>query len=484
MSSFFNAADCLRFLTAMAVGGALSGCSPAPRETPLATFATGWLATHNARDSAVARRFVSEHPGDIRYTATQVDSVVDDFLQFNNILGSLTASALVHSSDTSYALLVSSSKAGVWLAEFKPARQPGTERVTIAVSPAQPLPEMTAATDRIPLVRTASGRPIVMVRVNGSAPLRFVIDIGTNVSLITPATQQLVTGSAPSGDGRFIYDSLQLGAIRFRSGRLLVDDLGGELDGLLGLDHFAALLLTLDYPGNEVRLSRDSLPSADGHEILNCTLPRPGSPTIPISLGGVEVSAVLDVGSTMPIAVPDSQVAGFKWLREPVAGKRRSGPQIADGRGRVGRLSFDATIGTLTVRGPIVEAVPGLHDEILLGEPLLNLFALTLDQRHRRVRLARSGPAAVTAPAVTLAGFRIASHAGTPVIDDVIPATAAARAGLRVGDTVGTLQGRSAATISADEITRTLNAASQFTIELTRAGKRVPLAFPATVLVP
>ncbi|MEO5799349.1 MAG: PDZ domain-containing protein, partial [Gemmatimonadales bacterium] len=489
MSFSSNAADCLRILTALAVGGSLSGCTPAPRQpespdtpsllpvngslgsTPLAAFATAWFTTYSAHDSASARRFVSEHPGDIRYNAAQVDSVVLDLLQFHDLLGSLTPVTIIHSSDSSFVVLVRSAKAGAWLAEFKQARQPGTERVTIAVSPAQPLPEMTTATDRVSLVRTASGRPIVMVRINGSAPLRFVIDIGTNVSLITPAAVRLLTGSAPSSDGRFFYDSLQLGETRFRAGRMLLDDLGDELDGLLGLDHFAELLLTLDYPGNAVQLSRDSLPSADGREILAYTLPQPGSPTIPIQLGGHRVDAVLDVGSSMPIAVPDSMVVLLPWLHPPVAGKRRSGPQIADGRGRVGRLIDDAVIGTLTVQQPMVEAVPGLHDEILVGQPLLNAFALTLDQRHRRVRLARTGPANTGAPAVTLPGFRVASAGASRVIDDVVPGSAAARAGARIGDTLRTLQGHATATMSTDEITRALADGQRFTLEVIRAGK-------------
>src|SRR5262249_52758287 len=77
------------------------------------------------------------------------------------------------------------------------------------------------------------------------------------------------------------------------------------VDGVLGLDAYADLLLTVDYPAARLILSRDSLPAADGNEVLSAVRVGPFI-GIPIDAGGVSAIGVVDTqGGILFQAVPD-----------------------------------------------------------------------------------------------------------------------------------------------------------------------------------
>lgn len=467
----------------------LCHCSPSPTpvlpRSALGQFAREWLAMTAADSSGIAR-FAREHQGTLPFTPAQLDSVVADLRQFIGALGPLTPVRTIAATDTSLTVLLRSDKAGTWKGLFRPVRLPSHERVTVDVGPAQPQPELNAAVVELPLVRTPTGRPIIMVSVNGSAPLRFVIDIGTNVSIVTPdALRGILSPDAAAkvlDQGRFVYASLKVGGAIYRSGGMRVDDLGSELDGLLGLDMFADLLLTLDYPASRVRLTVDSLPHADGRETLDYTLPRPGSPTIRFTLDGKTYDGVLDVGSIVALEVPAPMVPQLRWQKPPVPGNRHSGPQLADARAQVGRVAGDVTIAGLTIREPIIEGMPG-DEEILIGQPLLAAFSLTLDQAHQRVRLTLAGPSDVRPGPFELAGFRLKLAGAVRVASDVIPNTGAAAAGVVTGDTVTSINGTAVSAMSDQQIQTVLDTAESFRLEVVRGKMTRRLVFKRTRLV-
>ena len=69
-----------------------------------------------------------------------------------------------------------------------------------------------------------------------------------------------------------------------------------RIDGILGIAAFADFLLTLDYPGKRVRLSRGALPEADGQVVLPLTNAR-GILQVTIDVAGQPVVADLDSGN-------------------------------------------------------------------------------------------------------------------------------------------------------------------------------------------
>ena len=296
----------------------------------LAGFAGDWLTTFNSGDSAHVRRFIVRYQGDQNYPGPALDSALATTERMHGRIGSLDSIRTITCTATVLSMLLRSSDTGYWRVTVKRAIAPSRDRYDVDLGPAEDRPVLTGARGRARLTTASSGRPVVMVSVNGAAPAPFVIDIGTNVSLVAPRLlKKLVRRDslpAVADAGQILFRTLRLGDVEYRAGALRIDDLGSDVDGLLGLDMFAEVLLTLDYPRSIVTIERGSLDAPRrGNHVVAYSLPRPGSPTIRFDLGGRTYNAVTDVGSTMPFAVPQSMMSMFSWMTAPVAGAIQSG---------------------------------------------------------------------------------------------------------------------------------------------------------------
>jgi hypothetical protein len=115
--------------------------------------------------------------------------------------------------------------------------------------------------------------------------------------------------SDPSGLGSrevdvFNVPTLEIGSLRFATFEGEVSDrLPPNIDGILGLDLFAGLILTLDRRMGAFRLSRGSLPAADGRTCFQSM----SGPTIrlPLAIGGAVLEADIDTGQAVcPLLLP------------------------------------------------------------------------------------------------------------------------------------------------------------------------------------
>jgi CubicO group peptidase (beta-lactamase class C family) len=124
------------------------------------------------------------------------------------------------------------------------------------------------------VVPTTMSRHLITVeaKLNGKGPFRFVVDTGSSAMLrITRAVQQTlqleqlgeVMVGDPSGQHMAPHPvvrvaSLEIGGARFSGIEATVGDQpgGDDLGGVIGLGLFANLTATLDYPGQQLRLSR------------------------------------------------------------------------------------------------------------------------------------------------------------------------------------------------------------------------------------
>ncbi|HYC32059.1 MAG TPA: hypothetical protein VEB59_07185 [Gemmatimonadales bacterium] len=114
----------------------------------------------------------------------------------------------------------------------------------------------------VPIEIDREGRPVVRVSLNGRGPYRLAVETGSPDVLLTSALVSELALPVTGGSSHRL-DSLRMGEALIRDLVVGRNDAFAPLgvDGVLGLDAYRDLLLTVDYPGARLVLSRGSLPA-------------------------------------------------------------------------------------------------------------------------------------------------------------------------------------------------------------------------------
>jgi hypothetical protein len=377
--------------------------------------------------------------------------------------------------------------------------------------PAQLAPaavELGSAAVEVPMP-PRSNVPVLPVRLEGGATADMVVDTGASFVVVS---HELVSRARlpvrPAGTlaGADPGGNVRRASATARVGRLCVDPPGGgqgvcftafdafvtdlpdssddpvRIDGLLGLPLFRDVLLTLDYPRSRLRVERGDLPPPDGEEVLPMQIAAGGRALVPLRVGRREVWANIDTGLAAGLVVPDWAVAAFPGAERSVEGGDRfrfvagvSPPS------RAARLTEDVRLGRHVIRRPVVSV--GVGDEPAIGTEYLSHFAVTLDQKNRRIRFDRLKMGAIEIPPLLRPGFQLDPASG--VVEHVVPGGGAEGAGLRVGDRVTAVEG----TPLAEFMRRGPRDAAAgrpdaLSVEVQRGGRRLRFDVPPTVVVP
>lgn len=251
----------------------------------------------------------------------------------------------------------------------------------------------------LPLEVDPDGRAIVPVTLNGRGPYRLAVETGSpDVRLTSALLAEL--SLPPAGAARFRLDSLRIGDALIRGLEVgrgdAIERLG--VDGVLGLDAYRDLLLTVDYPAARLTLSRGSLPAPDGREVLRAV---PVGPFLGVELtvGEVREVGVIDTQGGVGFQALPEVAARFGFGEEP----RVVGRAVVGGSDpvevRMGRLAGDLTMGGHRFERPRIAVhplPPGIPSRMTIGTRVLRRFVLTLDQRRMAVRLARPDSGTIT----------------------------------------------------------------------------------------
>jgi len=264
--------------------------------------------------------------------------------------------------------------------------------------------------------------PAVEVMLNGHGPYRFGIETGTRflfVSKEVAAAAGLRRRTARDDFVEYQVDSLTIGSA-------LLGDVSASalpraprgVDGLLGLPMFADLLLTIDYPRQRVRLSRDTLPASDGQSVLS-TRRASDFIAIPLRYGAREVNTIIDTRSMPGLAIEPALATQLTWKSPPIEAGTAGGagiPTTPISRGifaeSVGLGRYQLTGAPLTVHG----LPPGFPHEPRIGAGVLRYFTFSLDQRTGRARFERSGPTTIDLDPPTFAvpaNVKLEDYVGT-----------------------------------------------------------------------
>lgn len=270
-------------------------------------------------------------------------------------------------------------------------------------------------------------------------PLELLLDTGSAWTFVDPRALRRVLGKGTSA-GKVSFESARAGDHELGPLQALVRPmetiglaLGREVDGILGFPAFRDVLLTLDYPAEEVRISRGGLPAADGRRVFRFK----GSkrPHLEAVIGGRRRKILLDSGATGRFLLqPGDRLAWSVEPREAAAVVTAATVRVR----KVGRTAGAFRFGPLTFQEPLVTVAA---DERYAGWEVLRHFVLTFDQRNRRVRMEPRDPAPVRMPSLVGSGLAFRPRREGLEVVRVFPGTPAAAAGVREGDLVVAVDG-------------------------------------------
>ena len=266
--------------------------------------------------------------------------------------------------------------------------------------------------------------PVVEVKINGQGPFAFMIDTGAGMQadIDISVAQRLglpVSGTAINGDPSGENDR-EVATVRLNSiviggqnvpasgtrARRISDSAGLEfsnvtaivrphkitqdypdVDGILGFALFSDYLLTLDYPAMQVKLARGALAEANTGDILNFELEN-HIPVVELGIGKIRVPAHIDSGNFVAgFILPEEIVEQLPLLSQPVAvGRARS----VSNRISLKQVQLRDTIRIGGFEYPQATVVFPAPAETNIGFNVLREFALTFDQKNRRIKLERS----------------------------------------------------------------------------------------------
>jgi hypothetical protein len=240
----------------------------------------------------------------------------------------------------------------------------------------------------------------VEARVHGRGPFRFTVDSGSAGMLrVSSALQKKLQlaqiGEARTGDpsGKNVksvpvvrVDSVAIGGARFAGiDATVADGRVDGTDGVIGLPLLAGLTVTLDYPKQQLRLSRKPL-EAGGEHVVAFTADR-GVPVIEVDVGGVPMKVDVDTGSPAILTVPAPWSSKLSFAGPlKVVGKGRTVSNDFEIRGAElrGELRV-AGYGRAAPRIDVVELFPVAN----LGSRFLRDYVVTFDLANRRFALSR-----------------------------------------------------------------------------------------------
>jgi hypothetical protein len=299
------------------------------------------------------------------------------------------------------------------------------------------------------------GRPLVDVMIGDKGPYRFMLETGANFVSISPRVAAAVTNKLTpltpdlmwQVEGRelgstYMLDDLRIGGATLSGlGVMVLPKRPGE-DGTLGLPAYRNLLMGMDLANKRMTLKKGSLPAPDGKEIFPLR-PLGSLLAVDFRVGDKFVPFEIDTQADNAWFLATELAADWKFDEELVhvgtvitAGGQHRAPSM------LGRLSGDLQLGKYEFKKPLIRVRPDPEDLIppsgIMGVGAFAHLKMVLDQKHRRVRFARSGSPIIAPPPPWRAlDFEIfAGRDRTPKVVDLAPGGAAAKAGLKEGDVV------------------------------------------------
>ncbi|HEV2365918.1 MAG TPA: aspartyl protease family protein [Caulobacteraceae bacterium] len=321
----------------------------------------------------------------------------------------------------------------------------------------------------------------IKVRVNGKGPFLFIVDTGGH-NLLTPATAKLLAGRVEgqmpghgAGEGTVEagfakVDSLQVGKVLLRNQVVGVVPFqsksveGFDADGMIGFETFRRFVTRIDYGAHTITFIE---PAAFDPREAGIPVKFQLYDTIPQVRGafeGIPGRFDIDTGSRVALTLMAPFVAS--------AGLRASHPHgvvTVDGWGvggrsiayvtrarslRLGPVTIAPVVADLTLQKAGALADPNAEGNV--GAGVLKLYAVTFDYDQETMYL-KPLPAPVADTGVfDRSGMWVNLGAGGLEVVDISAGGPAADAGLKIGDTIVSVEGAPAGSLDLSDLRQRL----------------------------
>jgi len=354
-------------------------------------------------------------------------------------------------------------------------------------TPAEP-PEAHAAPPRegallqLPF-ENVGGHIVIPVRVNGSRPLRMVLDTGMSSPIVMLTRRSLgaelgfeggqpvqvggAGGGAPAEAEMFSGVQVSLGDIEQPDQNLIVLDGPSSAclqDGVIGKSIFDRYVVAVDYERSTIELHDAAAALESARDVLPLTFDA-GIPIVEAAVeledgASVPVRLVVDFGARHSLSLDVDDANGIAVPAETV-GEVVGAGILGEVEGRIGRIralrlgpfEFQDVVTSFTrpETGTTCGA-DGVKADGNLGSGILSRFDVAVD--YRQSRLLVSPNSSFEAPfEYNMAGFAlIPAQDGSLTVQHVVPGSPAAEAGIVAGDRITKVDGRSAKELTAGEM--------------------------------
>ena len=264
-------------------------------------------------------------------------------------------------------------------------------------------------------IEIVGNRPVITLHVNGrEAPLRFVLDTGSGISVISEKTAKNLKidpvtrggfAKGIGGNGRFeiIYGFLrevEIGDVNIRNVPVYIRKFhsdGNEIDGYIGLSLISKFLTTLDYGARTFSLTkRDANDNRSGDGVsLPLRLTSSGFLSGEVQLEGVEepLNFIVDTGASVSVISDDVAnmestssvfVKGQKMRVVGSAGVTDDVPSFLLPRVTFGSHSRKS-ITAIALDLDMINEASGFEQAGILGGNFLRNYRLTFDFKNSKV---------------------------------------------------------------------------------------------------
>lgn len=238
---------------------------------------------------------------------------------------------------------------------------------------------------RAPMVGTKT-LPLVSVEINGNGPYKLLVDSAANVTLLQMrvADELNLPVLRPGDKSKLVaVRSVKIGGAHFEDLVVGARAWNEDIDGVIGFNLFADLLLTMDYPKQQLILRKGELPFTNGKDVFTYGLDN-RSPTLEITIGNERLNILVDTGARQALVIPSTIASKLKFAGELAPGPKLSTFHTAASDSRIGKLSDELSMGIHKIAGTKVHV---WEDVPVLGSDLFKDFVLTFDQKNRRLRI-------------------------------------------------------------------------------------------------
>ncbi len=323
---------------------------------------------------------------------------------------------------------------------------------------------------------------IVEALVDGQGPFPFLLDTGAGTTVISP----LISDQA---DVSRRIDSLAIGGLQTRGNMpCKVQDithisraLGTRVEGILAYGVFEDVLLTYDYPRQEIRVQLRSFTDAELAQDNVVPTSDGTRPFINAAADGVKFTALIDTGASGRLSFNKLDRFSFEEQLVPTGARMRiNGLFIV----KAGRLAGDLRLGPLTLHEPIINSSVSTN---LIGQEVLRDFVITFDQQNHRVRFDKPGGewgTPLQTPPLYGIGIASAPRDDHLIVRRVFEGSAAEQGGLLVDDNIIAIDDVAIADRGCSHLEfKPEDHPRQTKYLLERAGESMTITFPTDVLV-